>query len=128
MRHSFAVFALLVLPAVHAAERKEVYAQQLNCATQMLMNTAVRGEDNAQRAAAAANACVTREEMASIYRGVTLYEMRNAVTVRMEMDARKKMVIDGVLYRYQTCLRHGPLKGRAVHACSDFLHQTSAQQ
>jgi len=127
MRLSFPVVVLLVLPAVHAAERKEIYAQQLDCATQMLMDTAVRGTDAVQRAAAAADACITREEMASIYKGFTPYEGRNAVTVRMEMDERKKMVVDGVLYRYQTCLRHGPLKGRAVQACSDFLLRTSAQ-
>jgi len=110
MRHTCTLFILALAfgAGAMAADREEIYADQLDCATlKVLEGQTADAEQFQTKLAHAVDECVTTQDMASIYKGGKRYEERNPETVRMEMDERKGYLIDGVLRRIETCRRNG---------------------
>ncbi len=124
MRHTCALLILALMSGASAiaADREEIYARQLDCATVNMLENPIEDVDTLHIGlAAAVDGCITVQDMAASYKGVKRYEERNPETVRKEREERKGFLVDGVMYRIETCRRNGMANGITAQACSDFL-------
>lgn len=77
------------------SNRNEVYAKQLDCATQKtLESSAGRLLYTQEDAEQAATDCVTKQDMADVYRGALNYWERNPETVKKEWNERINYLIE----------------------------------